>query len=94
MPLRRITQLVAATSVMVLAMATTASARLIDEFPQYPHGAPPPITVKETVIRTADGPSTLAYVLVAVGVCVALVVAGYLGARVAMHGAARQRVSA
>jgi hypothetical protein len=85
MPLRRIPQVVVASIFAALAMATTASARLIDEFPLYPKNAPQPPTVRETVVRVFEGPSTVAYVLVAVGVCIALVAAGYLGARVAMR---------
>jgi hypothetical protein len=84
-PLQRAAWVVAATAFTVLATAASASARLIDEFPLYTKTAPR-TTVKETVIRTVEGPSTLAYVLVAVGVCIALVAAGYLGARLAIRG--------
>ena len=84
----RTAQALVATTVTVLATAATASARLIDQFPQ--HTPAPPTTVKETVIRTVEGPSTIAYVLVAVGVCLALVAAGYLGAHVAMRRIAAQ----
>ena len=84
-PLTRAAYVAAATAVTVLATAATASARLIDEFPLYPNHTAPHATVKETVIRTVDGPSTLAYVLAAVGVCIALIVAGYLGAHLAMR---------
>jgi type IV secretory pathway VirB2 component (pilin) len=82
--LKREAYVVAATVVIVLATAATASARLIDQFPRYSSTAPRPI-VRETVVHTVEGPTTLAYVLVAVGVCIALIFAGYLGARLALR---------
>ena len=84
-PRERVAYVLAATVVTVLATAATASARLIDEFPRYPDHTAPHTTVKETVIRTVGGPSTLAYVLAAVGVCFALIVAGYVGAHLAVR---------
>jgi hypothetical protein len=88
-PLKRAACVLAATAVTALATAAIASARLIDEFPRYTATAPRPV-VRETVIRAVDGPSTLAYVLAAVGVCIALVAAGYLGAHLAMRRTSAQ----
>jgi hypothetical protein len=86
----RVVRVVAVAAAMVVAMAATASARLIDQFPQHAQASRPPTVIRETVIRTVAGPGTIAYVLVAVGVCIALVAAGYLGAHVAMRRIAAQ----
>ena len=42
-----------------------------------------PTVVKETVVRPSGGPDTIVFVLIGVGAVVALLGAGYLGARIA-----------
>ena len=78
---RRIAATVAATSIALLALAAAAGAYPIDvENWKYPTPVRPTI-VKETVLT--GGPSTVAYVLTGIGIAVALLAAGYLGARFA-----------
>lgn len=45
-----------------------------------------PTIVKETVIRPGGGTKTIVFVLIGVGGCVAILMAGYLGARLATRG--------
>jgi hypothetical protein len=69
---------------MLLVFAATASAMPIDLRPSRTPTEQAPTIVRETVVGPAGGgPSTLAYVLAAVGVSIALLAAGYVGARVA-----------
>lgn len=45
-----------------------------------------PTVVKETVIRPGHGTNAIVFVLIGVGACVAVLTAGYLGARLATRG--------
>jgi hypothetical protein len=68
----------------LLVFAATANAMLSEPRPSGTPTAQAPTIVRETVVGPASGgPTTLAYALVAVGLIIALLAAGYLGARMA-----------
>ena len=75
----------AASACILLALATVATARPADTWPQpVVHNSPAPTVVKETILQPANsGPDTLALVLIGIGAAAALLGAGYLGARIA-----------
>jgi hypothetical protein len=77
----------AASAYILLAIAAAAHARPADTWPQpAARNSVAPTVVKQTVLRPAnDGPDTITLVLIATGAAAALLGAGYLGARVAMH---------
>jgi hypothetical protein len=86
MPLHTLTSRIAvATTAIILALAETASARPIDPVSNHPfQSGAGPVIVQKTV---STGPTTIAWVLLAVAVAVAIVAAGYLGARAATRTA-------
>ena len=71
---------------VLLALAATAGA-VPDEHvgPQksMSRGVASPTIVKETIVRPRDGTDTIVFVLIGVGTVVAMLGAGYLGARMA-----------
>ena len=79
----------AAAAWMLLALAVPAGAMPADNVrPRATHtGSSAPTVVRETVVRSADGPGTLGFVVIGVGAAAALLGAGYLGARIATRKA-------
>jgi hypothetical protein len=86
MPLHTLTSRIAvATTAIILALAETASARPIDPVTNHPfQSGAGPVIVQKTV---ATGPTTFAWVLIAVGVAIASVAAAYMGTRAATRTA-------
>ena len=84
----------AAATCILLALAVPAGAMPADNArPGSTHtGTTAPTVVRETVVRPADGPGTLGFVVTGVGAAAALLGAGYLGARIATRNA-RVRIS-
>jgi hypothetical protein len=84
--LTRAARVLGASTLVVLALAVPAGARLADNFtPQTSiHHQAVPTVVRQTVIKPGgNGLGTLALVLIGVGAAAAMLGAGYLGARIA-----------
>ena len=85
MPLHHLTRTaraLAAAACVLLVLCAAAGAMPADNGPSQDAIATPTV-VKQTVVRPADGPDTLALVIIGVGAVAALLGAGYLGARIA-----------
>lgn len=82
----RTARALAAAACILLLLAVPAGAMPADNGPSpatTQHRTAAPTVVKQTVVRSADGPDTLALVIIGVGAGAALLGAGYLGARIA-----------
>jgi hypothetical protein len=78
----------AATTCTLLALAATAGAVPTENVgPQSnaSRSVPAPTIVKETVVQRGDGTDAIVFVLIGVGTIVAMLGAGYLGARIAVR---------
>jgi hypothetical protein len=87
MRLHRFVRTLVATTCVALTLAASSQAMPADNVrpgSTVSHDATPTL-VRETVVRTGDGPDTLGFVAIGAGAAAALLGAGYLGARLAVR---------